>query len=257
MNEPLHDLFRFHHGVARRLGRPADHQHGQFQGTGGVEFCARPNAAGIFGDDEGDAVLPQERKVVFQCERAARQYDFRVWQGQRRGGRVYQPKQVKMCRVGGENLQPLAADGEEDARPLGGQSSGGGFQACHMAPIIFRSRSSGRALQRQYFYAGFRAGRYRVAAHLGGKGMGGVDEMGDGVFAQISHQPRHATKAPNARGQRLRQRGFRTAGVGEDGIQARRRQAPRHEAGFCSAAKQQHARRGMRHGGHIAARGAP
>lgn len=264
MSEPLHDLFRFRHSMALWLGRPVDHQHRQFQGTGGIKFCAPPGTTGVFGNDEGDAVLPQEREVVFQRERAARQYSFRVWQGERCCRRVHQPEQIEMGWIGGENMQPLAADSEEDSPWRGGQSSGGIFHTFHMPPIIFRPRNPGWAFQRQYFHTGFGAGGHGVAAHLGGEGMGGVDEMGDGVVTQIGHQPRHAAKAANPHGQRLRQRGFRAAGVGKNGVHARRRQASRHEAGFCSATKQKHAGRGMSHGGHIAAsvvhparRGAP
>lgn len=63
-------------------------------------------------------------------------------------------------------------------------------------PAVARPRGPWGALQRHKRHAGDAAGRDRVAAHLRGKGMGGVDHLRDAFGVQIGRQPLDAADPP-------------------------------------------------------------
>ena len=98
----------------------------------------------------------------------------------------------------GEIGQILAADGQKDPCSLGGQGGRHGWDVVEKSPVIARDRRPGRAFQRDQRQAQIGAGRCGIAAHLRGKGVGGVDHMRDLTGLQIGREPfRPAKTAPS------------------------------------------------------------
>ena len=194
-----------------------DQDDGQGQGAGSVQLGARSGAASVFGDDMGDAVGLQQVKVALQCKRAARDKGCGLRQGQGCGV-IDQPQKVMMLRFYGEIFQVLSPDCQEHAGGIIGQCRDRTRHVGHKMPKVAL-----RCLPRGAFKGDKRGfgqgcGLHRVAAHLGGEGMGCVDEMGDGVLVQVIHQPRHPAKAADPLQQGLAQGPFGATGVGKNRV---------------------------------------
>jgi hypothetical protein len=190
------------------------------QAAGSLEFRQGTAAAGVFGDDVGDSVRAHQGHVGFYGERAAIQDDFGVWYRQDGGGRINEAQQVEMLGLGGEEGKRLLADGEENARRVGGQGGNGGFGVGDMMPIVARLRHPLRAFMGDQRGVGHSARLNRVAADLGGKGMRGVDDMGDLSVDNVVGEAFYTTVAAQAGRQGLLDGVGGAPGVGEYGVDA-------------------------------------
>ena len=221
--------------------RPIDQDYRQRQFPRGIKLGARALTARILGDDMADAMVPQQGQIARQIKRAARDDRMCVRQRQR-AWRIDKAQQVMMLRPCAKRGQMQLADGQKHTGRGFGQR---GKRACdigHMGPAIGSSGHPGRTLQRGQRDTGFAAGGRGVPAHLGGKGMCRIDDMGDAFAAQKPHQPLNPAKAADACGQRLRDRGLGAPGIGKHCIHPCVRQSAGQTAGLCGAAQKKDAR---------------
>lgn len=219
MTQPCQHLRDRGHDATRRQGWSVDHNNRHAQRAGGVEFGRSPRAACVFGDDMGDFVAAQQGGIACDIKGAARDNDGGIRQGLA-CGRIDQPQQVMVLRLGGEGIKGLLSNRQEYPRRRVGQ---GGNRACdirHMDPVIAAGDLPRRALQGQQLHTAGKAGINRVPAHLRGKGVGCIDNMGDTVGAQVIAQTRHAAKTADAGGQGLGHGVCGATRIGKHGVYA-------------------------------------
>ena len=197
--------------------RAINHNHWQAQLARRVNLRPRARTARVLGDDMGDVVRLQQVKIALQCKRAARDQGCGLGQGQGCGV-IDQPQMVMRLRLYGEIFQVLSPDGQEHPGGIIGQCRDRTRHVGHKMPKVAL-----RCLPRGAFKGdkrGFRqgCGLHRVATDLGGEGMGGVDQVGNGSLLQVIHQPRHPAKAANTLRKRLAQGRLGAARVGKDRV---------------------------------------
>ena len=197
-------------------GRPVNQDHRQRQIPRGIKLGARALTARILGDDMADAMVPQQGQIARQIKRAARDDRMCVRQRQR-AWRIDKAQQVMMLRPCAKRGQMQLADGQKHTGRGVGQRGNCACDIGHMGPAIGSPGHPGRTLQRGQRDAGFAAGGRGVPAHLGGKGMCRIDDMGDAFAAQKPHQPLNPAKAADPGRQ-----GLGDGGVGPTGIREHR-----------------------------------
>ena len=241
MSEPVH---HFGHCLDTGAGRDqwaVAQDHRQRQYAGGVKFGTGTGTTRVLGDKPLNAVGFQQRKVTVQREGTARDHRDGLGQRQRFGGRINQSQQVVMLRLCGEGRQVLPTDGQKDAGRFAGQGLHGGTYITHMGPAVTGPR---RAFQRHQRHSGSGTGGDGVAAHSGGEGVGGVDDMCDSFGLQVADKAGYSTKTARALRDRLRCGTFGAAGVGIAGVQPGSDQGAGHFIGLGGAAKQKDAGHG-------------
>ena len=191
------------------------------QASGRFELGQCPRAAGVFGDDMGDAMGAHKGHVGFYREGAAIKDHFGIWQRQGGGGCIDKAKQVKMLGLCGEGGQGLLADGKENAGRVGRQGGNGGVGIGDVVPIVARLRQPRRTFVGDRWGVGHLAGLNRIAADLHGEGMRGIDNMGDLRIDDVIGEALYATITAKAGGQRLLNRVFGAPGVGKYRVDAR------------------------------------
>lgn len=174
-----------------------DQDDGQRQGAGGIQLGACAAAAGVFGDDMGDAVGLQQVKIALQRKGATGDQGCGVAQGQG-GGMIDQPQKVMMLGLCGEVFQVLPPDGQEHPGWVIGQGRDSAGHVGRVLPLVALCGLPRGAFKGDKRGLGLGRGLHRVVAHLGSEGVGGVDQVGHGVLAQVVHQPRHPAKAAGA-----------------------------------------------------------
>ena len=220
-----------------------DQDDGQGQGASSVKLGSRSGAASVFGDDMGDAVGLQQIKVALQRKRAARDKGRGLRQGQG-GGMIDQPQKVMMLGLCGEIFQVLPPDGQK--HPCGGVGQGcdSAGHIGHMVPKVALHglpRGAFKGYKRGF---GQDCGLHRVVAHLGCEGVGCVDQVGNGILAQVIHQPHHPAKAADALRQGLTEGRLGAACVGKDRVNPLICQGFRQTRRLGCAAKQKDAGHG-------------
>ena len=194
---------------------PVDQNDRQAKAARGDQLGLGPRAACVFGNDMADAVGLQQGKVLGRVKGATRQHNRAIGQ-RRRAGRIDQAQQIVM-RAGGKACKVLLANRQEHPCGLIGQGGDGAVYIVDMGPQITFTRAPSRTLQADQGHAGAGAGLDRIAAHLGGKGVGGIDHRVNLFGAQIGYQPVNAAKAANAGRQGLGDGGFAPAESGKFG----------------------------------------
>ena len=215
------------------------HDHGQRQLTGRRDFCIGTTASGILGHDQIDAVLLHQRQITLNDERATIQHSFAVRKRQRCIRCVNQPKQIKVLWIRRELGQMHAAYSQHDTASRPVQSGDGSSDVRDICPIIAIINAPRGTRQRDQRHARLRASSYGIAAHLCGKGMCRVDNMGDGMSLQICCQTRNAAKAAYALGQWLANGPRHTTGERDRGADARLTQDAAQRGAFGRAAQHQ------------------
>lgn len=218
MTQPRQHLRHRGCDITRRQGWPVDHDNAQAQGAGGQYLGLGPGTACVFGDDMGDVVRLQKGGIACDIKRAACDDDAGVRQGHT-FGRIDQPQQVMVLGFGGKAIKVLLANRQENPRGRIGQAGNRARHVGDMGPKIAGLGLPRGAFKGQKRHAASKACRDRIPAHLGGKGVGGIDNVGNPVAAYIMTQPRHAAKAADPRGQGLRHRMGRATGIGKHRVQ--------------------------------------
>lgn len=217
MAQPAHDRTdRVQYHSVRHLWA-VDHNDRQAKGTGGVQLGLRPLPACVFGDNMGDGMLAHQGLVACGLKRSPRDNNGGVRQRQIRFGFVHKAQEVVMLRRGSEEVEVLFADGQKHPRRGARQGICSLGQCLHMAPVIARPVLPRRTLQRAQRHIHCGTGGHGIAAHLRGKGVGGVNHMGHSFTADVIHKARDTAKTTLPLGQRLLHRARGAAGVREHG----------------------------------------
>ena len=219
MTQPCQHLGHRGHDLPRWQFRSIKQNYGQAQSARGKDLSLCPAATGIFRNDMADTMIAQQGGITCQIKRSSRDKDRAV--GQRQCfGRIDKPDQIMMLRLGGKVTEVLLADRQKYPRRGIRQSGQGRCHIRHMNPDIPRLCAPRRTLQPDQRYICSQTGLNRISAHLGGKGMGCIDNLCDTICPQIGNQTRDPAKAPNPHGQRLRHRLGCAPGIGKHRIHA-------------------------------------
>lgn len=109
-----------------------------------------------------------------------------------------------------------AANGEQHALGRALKGANRVLDTCHVLPVIVSGGHPGGAGQSNRRYAGLLGGGQHVTAHLCGKRVGCINNMGDALLGDKGRQTVGAAKSSHAGGQRLRFRRFNTARIAEN-----------------------------------------
>lgn len=236
--QPAQRLFHRAHGGAGWQLRPVDQDDRAAQLSRGRQLGLGAQPPRVLGHEMGDAVALHQFQILVQGEGAAiNDHDAPIF-GQRHNG-IDQAQKVPVPGLREEGLHMLAANRQKHARRTGRQGCQG---ACHVGgvlPNVTALRLPGRALQCQQGQGQFATDLHRMATHLGGKRVRGVDHVGDGLRSQVIAQPRYTAEAADPGRQGLRQRCIGAPGVRKNSIHAGRGQCLGELAGFGGATQQE------------------
>ena len=240
-SKPFHGLLGRLDPQAGRKHRPLDEDHRQAEIARGIELGASHHAAGILGDEQGNAMLLHQGAVIGTAE--GRAGDDHLRPRQRHAcRRIDKAQEIGVLGPRGERIEVLPADGEKDAPRFVRQ---GGDRLCdirHPLPAIARAGRPSRPFEREQGDAGLLGRQKRVAAHAGGERMRRIHDMRDPLGTKEFHKPRNASEPSNADGQRLRRGFLRAPGIGEERIPARFREQGRQPARLLRSAEKEDAR---------------
>lgn len=216
MSQPVQNLCDIRQFGPLRQGRTVDHQHRHAQRPRRVQLGARAGSACVLGHHQLNAMLLHQRAVVGLGERPTR--DNHVAMRQRQAIRfIDKPQQIVVLGLGSKVLEVHPTHGQKDALRGTGQRSNRAIDIRNVVPLISVLNLPCRAGQRGQGHVGFATCSNSVSAHLRGKGMGGIDDMGHFVVSQITCKPFGAAKPSDAHRQGLRARVINAPGVGIDG----------------------------------------
>ncbi len=237
MTQPRQDLLRRMSLQSVGENWPVDHDHRQLQRARCRDLGSSTCTTSVLRHHKFDFVVLHQRQVIRRRKRAARLHDSMVGKGQHDVRRINQAKQIEMLGIGGKAVQMHAPDRQHD--PCSGPRQGrhGTGDVRHMGPAVAAFGLPRCARQRDQRHAGLGAGQYGIAAHLCGERMGGVDDVGDAMRAQIPDQPCNTTKAAHTLGQRLLHGSFNAARVGNHTGNRVVTQCPAQRGGLGRAAK--------------------
>ena len=204
MTKPCHHLCDAAHPVPGRHLWAVDQDDGQAQLPRGNQLCLCPRPARVLGDDMADAMCAHQGKVAVNGEGASVDHHRGLRQRQGGFGRIDKAQQIVVPGFGGKGRKRLLADGQKDPRATVRHGGNGGFGIRHKRPSVACLRGPCGPHHDQQRNTGGGAGGGCIAAHLRGKGMGGIDNMAYPVRGQVRHQPRNAAKTTNPHGQGLR-----------------------------------------------------
>jgi len=119
--------------------------------------------------------------------------------------------------LGGKGCKVHAANSEQHALGRARQGADGFIDTCHALPLVTVNRSPGRPGKGNGFYAALSRYGCHVRAHLRGKGVGGIDDMGDALLGHKGGKAANTAKAANAGWQWLGFRRGNTTRIAENG----------------------------------------
>lgn len=241
MGQPIHHRGDSLGGVAQRRVWPRDHHNRQAQSAGGSKLGRCPLPARIFGNDMGDTMFLHKRHIARHIKRPFGNNNAAIGQG-RCGWRVHQTQQEMMLGQRGKGRKVLLANGQKYAGGGAGQGCNSARNIAHMVPVIPCPRRPRRALQRQQRQPQRPAGCMGIAAHLRSKGVGCVDDVGNGTRPQIISQTLHTAKPAHPHRQWLLRGRISAPRIGKHGIGPRIGQGAGSKAGLSRAPQQQDAR---------------
>jgi len=168
----------------------------------GDQLGLRAGSAGILADDQLRLVALHQGGIAGRVKRSAGHDNIAVGQGVRFGF-INQTQQIAVLGLARKTLQMHPAKRQKNPFGRAIKGSDSGVDIADLTPLITLARHPGRTGQSGQRYPGPGTGENRIAAHPGGKGMGGVDDVGDGIGAQVFHQAGDAAKAADAHRNRL------------------------------------------------------
>lgn len=239
MSNPVEHLINSRDLVSNRLGRAINHNDGKVQRPSRGNLGIGPCPAGILRHDKRDGMVPHQLSVTIGAEGAAR-YDHVVVRERRRAAWwVNEPQNIAMLGVAGEFRQGLATNRQQHRFTRTIESLGGGFDVSDAGPTITSHGRPGRARERNDGNARVATGGDGVTAHLRGKRMGRIDDMGHFLIAQVGHQTVPAAKTPDPLRHGLSDRTRYPAGKGHDAVIPKIRQRPRQGGRLGGSAENQ------------------
>lgn len=237
MSDSRHDIGKPRDLVAGRHFGAVDHYHRQPQLAGRIKLGARPTATGILAKKQVDAVLAHHVQVSSNGKRTAIDDHVMMRQQRRIHGRIHQAQNVVVLGLRGESQQILTPDGQKDAPRGTFKRNQGSIKIRDPRPAVTRAGPPWRAGEDGQRHASHARGGDRVGADGCSKGMGGVDQMGNALPAEIRGQPGGTAKATDTHRQRLRAWPGHPPGIAEHCRNAGIRECLRQRAGLGGAAK--------------------
>ena len=209
---------------------------------------ARPDglvrAFEILRETGGDSVRLHQSLVARRVERAALDDQVVVGQARRMVGRIDEPEQIVVLRLGGKGIDVHSPERQQDAARAPGERGDRGVDVGDVRPVIARDWRPGGAGQRDMRYADAGCCGDRVRVHLRGEGMRGIDQMRDVAIGQIVGEAVDPAKSTDAHRNGLGARLGDAAGIAERGRVAAEGQLRRERAGLRRAAEDQDVRHG-------------
>ena len=239
MTHPRHNIRHAVSLCARRDCGTVDHDDRQAKSACRLDFGIGTRAACILGHNQIDAMRFHQCAIIGQRERATRHQHVMIWKRRRIAGRIDQPQQIEMLRIGRERVQMHAPNSQHHARRRTIKGTNRPFDVGHMDPVIAGLRAPRRAGQRDQGDVCMRTGRNGIAAHLRRKRMGGVHDMGHTVAHDIVAQTVDPAKPANALGQWLAPGALYTACETDDTCQSSRSHRAAQRCGLGRAPKDQ------------------
>lgn len=190
-----------HSGRARRARY---HQHRNVELPRRFDLGIGSRATGVLGDDEADAVFPQEMDFVFHRKRTSRRYVAGMGHAQRRLDGIDTADEVMVLGCGFKGQQFLTAKGQKSVFAVWSQSLNRSLDIGHLLPVIaILSFPSGSLQSNQRHvcdFSGFRG----VGGYSRGIGVGRVYQEIKAVIGDECGKAIHPTKAAAAHRHRLR-----------------------------------------------------
>ena len=230
----------------RPLGqfRPRDHHDGKPQLACGIDFGARPSAAGVARNDPFNASGAHHVQLASEREWSTRDDNVVVWKRRRAVRGIDKSQCIGVLRSGGKSRDVLPADSEEHARAFGRQGGNGRCDIGNLDPAIALHFGPWRSLERDQRRVRRRASGNRVAADLGGEGMRRIDHMGDFFTANVFGKPVRAAETAGAGRQWLIDRDLRPSSIGIDRVDFSSRNRGCQLVGVAGSAQNEGARHG-------------
>ena len=238
-SQPVHGLLRRLALQARRQLRAANHDDGDLQRSGSFNLGVGVGTAGILADDTVDSMALEQSDFVFQRERAACNDELVArWRQGQHFISLVNHAQHKVVRGGParKGRQLFAANRQENILEARCKRKGCCSHIRYMYPLIAGLGRPSGTLHRQQWNTKFCTCGNRMAAHLRGKRVGGINHMADALLTQVLHQSLYTTKAAHAGGQGGRAPRQRCTSVRVDGWNARFMQLGGQNIGIKSAA---------------------
>ncbi len=218
MTEPLHHLGDAFCPQPPGQLRPRDHDDRQTQFARRVDLGARALPAGIAGHDPFDPPRTDQIQLIGEQEWTTGDDDVRIGKWQRAIGRVDEPQCIDVLRFASEWRDVLPADREEYARGLDRQRRDSGCDIRDLDPSVAGTPGPRRALQRDQRRLGCTTGRNGIASDLDGERMRRVDDVSDGLAADVVGQSARPAKAADTNRHGLAGRRARAAAIGIDRV---------------------------------------
>lgn len=189
-----------------------NHQNIDSQGSGRIDFGARASATRVLGHNQVDLMFAQQRKIFHVTEWASGNDNFSIGKWQLDGGLVDQSQQIEMLWISSETIEMHSPDGQQDTSRRLRKAGRRCFDARGIRPSIPALRNPSLSRQRDQRYTNHRATHDRIVAHLGGKWVGGIDNMREVAFSQVLGKTLSAAISTFTNGNGLRLGGFNTPG---------------------------------------------
>lgn len=235
--KPIKNAFDSRHGLAFRQVGAVNHHDRQAKRPRRMQLGFGASPARVLADHDVDGMLFEQRSVSFHRERATRDNNGMARQGRGRFWRIHQPQDIVMLGLSGElfHMQPTQGQHHTFARTFERRNCA--RHICHMNPIVALVGLPRRTGQRQERHTLSGTGMKRIPAHLRGKRVCGVNDMGDVMVSDVRGQTVHAAKAPYPMRDRLRARVVDASRIGKGRLNTAIGQGTRKRAGFGCTAK--------------------
>jgi len=195
MSDPVKDVRHIVNFVMGWTDWPVDHQDGDTKPPRRGDLCVGTCATSIFRHDQLNPVAFHKGAVCGFREWATVDNDMCLGKRQRPGGRIDQPEQVAVLRVGRKGLQMHAPHCKHDAHPRPIKCRHRARDVGHPLPIVAGYGPPFRSGQRDQRHTSPGARRNSIAAHLHGERVGCVDHVGDPGIQQVAHKALNPAKA--------------------------------------------------------------
>lgn len=211
MMQPRQDFGNINRLFAGGKIRPVYHHNWDVQSACRQQFGASAVATGVFGNDTADAVCAHQRQIILSRKRPTINHRNMVGEGQRHAWRINEAQQIEVLRVWRKLAQVHTPHGQHDAFVGYIQGGNRGRDIRHIDPVVALLDLPRRARKGDQRDVHRLARLNRIAAHLGGKGMGGIDQMRYGIVTDILDQALDTAETANALWQRVAGRARNTA----------------------------------------------
>lgn len=207
MSQPVQNLRHARKFNPLWQGRTGNHQHRHALHPRRVKFGPCAGATCVLGHDQLGLMAHYQCQILFNCERPARHNHIAIRQRQH-VRLIHQPQQVVVLGLGREILKMHPTDGQKNTLRRTRQRGNSGGDVGYVLPAIAVLCGPFRAGQRGQRHACLGTCRDRIAAHLRGKRMGGINDMSNRGIGQIARKPGSPTKSTDTHLHRLRARVF-------------------------------------------------